>query len=305
MDNQPNQLNQPNHYDNIFVDIDELFESNVKPKKKKYSSKIARLIVRYYSASLLKLGLYEVLVEVGLIKRWFVDFKEYWFECLEGRPLYLHDFYYLLGSYRSKFANVETPDHANNQEFLESWQKNETVYMLFGAVRRFSRTPLISRQFEKYIQNGDSVLEYGCGLAPISTSLLKVGKKRNLDLTIADIRQLNFHYAKYNIGSLVKSFEIEPNTVENLPQKYNVIIMITVMEHLPNPLETIKNLTKFLEPGGMLFFDYHADDADGQDTIEAVEQKKEVLDFLSDNFSIIKGSLDYENTMDITIARKN
>jgi hypothetical protein len=55
----------------------------------------------------------------------------------------------------------------------------------------------------------------------------------------------------------------------------------------------------------MLFFDYHADDADGQDTIEAVEQKKDVLDFLSDNFSIIKGSLDYENTMDITIARKN
>ena len=65
----------------------------------------------------------------------------------------LHDFYYLLGSYRAKFASVETPNYATNEEFLKSWQSSETIYMLFGAVRRFSRTPLISRQFEKHIKN--------------------------------------------------------------------------------------------------------------------------------------------------------
>ncbi|MAS50904.1 MAG: hypothetical protein CL712_03135 [Chloroflexi bacterium] len=297
--------NTPNKYNNISVDIDRLFEIEPKAIRLKPRRKIYRLVVRYSSAILIKLGLYEVLVEIGFIRKWFLDFKEYWYNCLNGRPLYLHDFYYLLGSYRSKFASVETPDHATNEEFLESWQSSETVYMLFGAVRRFSRTPLISRQFEKYIRNNDAVLEYGCGIAPITTSLLKVGKKRNLDLTIADIRQLNFHYAKYNLSSLVKSFEIVPNSVEDLPQKYNVIIMITVMEHLPNPLETIRNITKFLEPGGILFFDYHADDGDGQDTIEAIEQKKDVLDYISNNYSIIKGSIDYENTMGITVVKKN
>ena len=297
--------NLPNEYDNISVDIDKLFETKSKAVGKKSRNKFTRLFIRYFSAVLIKLGLYEVMVEVGIIKRWFDDFKAYWFECLNGRPIYLHDFYYLLGSYRSKFATVETPDHATDEEFLASWQSADTVYMLFGAVRRFSRTPLISRQFEKYIKNNDSVLEYGCGLAPITTSLLNVGKRRNLDFTIADIRQLNFHYAKYHLEPLVKTFEIEPNKVDDLPQTYNVIIMITVMEHLPNPLDTLKNLHKFLEPGGILFFDYHADDADGQDTIEAVEQKKDVLDFIAANFSILKGSLDYENTMDITIARKN
>ena len=172
----------------------------------------------------------------------------------EWETLYLHDFYNLLGSYRSKFSNVETPDHATNEEFLESWQNKETVYMLFGAVRRFSRLPLISRQFEKYMKNNDSILEYGCGLAPITTSLLNVGKKSNLDFTIADIRQLNFHYARNSLGSLVESFEITPNKHVDLPKMYNVIIMITVMEHLPDPLETVKNLTKFLKPGGILFF---------------------------------------------------
>ena len=103
------------------------------------------------------------------------------------------------------------------------------------------------------MKNNDSILEYGCGLAPITTSLLNVGKKSNLDFTIADIRQLNFHYARNSLGSLVESFEITPNKHVDLPKMYNVIIMITVMEHLPDPLETVKNLTKFLKPGGIYF----------------------------------------------------
>ena len=221
--------NMSNEYDQISVDIKKLFEIDPKSSVTKPRNRFFRLLVRYYSAILIKLGLYEVLVEIGIIKKWFNNFKSYWYECLNGRPLYLHDFYYLLGSYRAKFASVETPDHATNEEFLESWQSNETIYMLFGAVRRFSRTPLISRQFEKHIKNNDAVLEYGCGLAPITTSLLNVGKKTNLDLTIADIKQLNFHYAKYNLGTLVKSFEIIPNKVEDLPQIYNVIIIFQTL----------------------------------------------------------------------------
>jgi len=293
-----------NHYDNLSVDINELFEKHVHTHEKRSRNKLVRLISRYWSAFLIKLNLYEVFVEIGLIKYWFVEFKKYWSECLGGRPIYLHDFYFLLGVYRMKFSEVVTPDYASNDDFLTSWQSNQTIYMLFGAVRRFSRTPLISRQFEKFLSDVDSVLEYGCGLAPITSSILRVGKKNNLDLTIADIRQLNFHYARYKLGSLVSSFEIKPNTIEDFPKTYDAIIMITVMEHLPNPFATVKNITKHLKSGGILFFDYHADDAKGQDTIEAVEQKKDVLDYISLNYEILRGSIDYDNIMGITVAKK-
>ena len=294
-----------NNFDKLSIDINDLFSKKKEVRIYKNKSMLRRLFTRYTSAILIKLELYETLVEIGLIKRWFNDFQEYWYEVLNGRPLYLHDFYFLLGNYRVRFSSVETPGHASNEEFLDSWQNDDTIYLLFGAVRRFSRVPLISRQYEKFINHNDSVLEYGCGLAPITSSLLRVGKKKNLTFTIADIKQINFHYAKFQLGQAVKSFEITPNVIEELPQEYNVIILITVMEHLPNPLDTIKNLTNFLKPGGILFFDYHADDAHGQDTIEAVEQKKDVLDFISLNYSILKGSLDYENIMEITVARKN
>jgi len=295
-----------NNYDNLEVDIDKLFDDQLKVPSKKSKIYVFKLISRYISALLLKAGIYEIAIEIGLFKKWFTEFKSYWYGILEGRPLYLHDFYFLLGLYRSKFQTVETPDYATNEEFLDSWQNSNTLYLLFGAVRRFSRTPLISRRYEKYIRNHDCVLEYGCGLAPITTSLLNVGTKRGLDLTIADIRQINFHYAIYNLGSLVSFFEIKPNVIEDFPKKYNVIIMITVMEHLPNPLDTIRNLTDFLAEGGILIFDYHSDDdgADGQDTIESIDQKKEVLDFISLNYSMVDGEIDYENSMGMTVVKK-
>ena len=37
----------------------------------------------------------------------------------------------------------------------------------------------------------------------------------------------------------------------------------------------------------------------------AVEKKKDVLDFISANFSVVTGSIDYDNTMDITVVKKN
>ena len=295
---------QPNHYDNLSIDIDELFDNKIKPKQIKPRNRFVRLLSRYWSAILIKLHLYEVLVEIGLIKKWFLDFKEYWYECLGGRPIYLHDFYFLLGLYRTRFQYVETPDYAPTEDFLDSWQNNNTIYMLFGAVRRFSRTPLISRKYERYIRNNDSVLEYGCGLAPITTSLIHCGLRRNLDLTIADIRQINFHYAIYTLGNLVSHFEIKPNLIKDFPKKYNVIIMITVMEHLPNPLETVKNITNFLDKGGIFIFDYQGDDAEGQDTIESIDQKSEVLEHIKENYTVLKGKIDFNNPMGMTVVKK-
>ena len=93
------------------------------------------------------------------------------------------------------------------------------------------------------LTNGNEILEYGCGIAPISHSLLKVSLKRNLNITIADIRQINFHYAIHRLGKNVEHFEIVPFENSIQKSKYNIVFMITVMEHLPDPLDTVKNIT--------------------------------------------------------------
>lgn len=114
-----NKMKQ-NNYDNLYVDVNELFDKNLKLPHKKQKNFISKLITRYFSAILLKLGLYEIFVEVGLFKKWFSEFKSYWLHVLGGRYIYLHDFYFLLGLYRTRFQDVETPDHASNKDLVSS-----------------------------------------------------------------------------------------------------------------------------------------------------------------------------------------
>ena len=296
-------MNDSNYYDKLSINIDKVFDEKINITSKKFPSLFRRIFNRYLNAILIKLGLRSSLVEIGFISGWFNDFKKYWSEVLEGRPMYLHDFYYLLGVYRQRFQNVETPETTDESIFLESWQNPDTLYQLFGAVRRFSREPLHSRQFEKWIKSGDEILEYGCGIAPISHSLLNVGLKNNLKITVADIRQINLHYAIYRLGDRVKSFEITPykNSITN--KSYNVIMMITVMEHLPDPLQTVKNITAGLKANGIFIFDYISGDGDGQDTIEAVEQRGEVLKYIEENYHLLSGHLSEDISMGTTVCR--
>ena len=181
------------------------------------------------------------------------------------------DFNYLLGVYRQRFQSVETPSEASPSDFLESWQGANTNYQLFGAVRRYAHEPLHCYRFEKWLRNGDSILEYGCGIAPISYSLLKYGKNRSLNITIADIPQINSHFALWRLGNAVNFVKLVPYKHE-LPEKvYDVVFMITVLEHLPDPLPTLRSVTDSLKIGGTIVFDYIKGDGDGQDTLEAVD----------------------------------
>jgi len=91
-----------NQYDSLVVNIDELFETKKVAPRDVRNPLYKRIFKRYGSAILLKLGMYEPLVESGFIRNWFSDFRTYWTEKLGGRPLFLNDFYYLLGHYRIK-----------------------------------------------------------------------------------------------------------------------------------------------------------------------------------------------------------
>jgi 2-polyprenyl-3-methyl-5-hydroxy-6-metoxy-1,4-benzoquinol methylase len=293
-----------NKYDLMRVDIESLFdnESNIKSHKRPIF--FYRLYKRYSTALLIKLGLYERCVDAGFVRLWFSEFKNYWSSVLDGRPMYMHDFFFLLGIYRQRFQDVETPDDANVEEFLESWQNNETFYMLFGAVRLYAYHPFMPYPFEKWVKNGDTILEYGCGIAPITYYLNNYSLKSNLNYSIADIQQINSHYAQYRLKGIAKYIEIMPLQKTKLEKKYNVIFMVTVMEHLPNPIQTIENLTNNLKPSGIFIFDYILGDGDGQDTLAAINQRKEVLDYIGKKYTVLSGDLNYKESMGTTVCRK-
>lgn len=291
-----------NYYDNISFDLVELnkifFPS--RPKKNFFF----KFIARYFIGFLIYTNLYSKFIDSGFIRFWFNDFKIFWNKYLNGRPLYFNDFPFLLGLYRQKFQDISIEDESIEEEFYEAWQSQNSIYLLFGNVRKYSYRPLHSYYLEKYISDGDKILEYGSGIAPFSYSLVNFSLKKNLDITIADILQINFIYAKYILSGHC-NYKLLQSRKHNLANEYyDVIILEAVLEHIPDPMETIKSITNSLKKNGILIFDYIISSEKGHDTSAAAEYRNDVLNFIDKNFSIIKGKINIETSMNTTIAKK-
>ncbi len=292
------------HFGNISVDIKNLHEQINKLDQKSSRVKTLNLLARFTYLALIRLGLFKKLVDSGFIRGWFKEFNQYWMQQLDGRPLNLHDFFFLYSWYRTKFQSIEVSENADENEFMASWQKRENIYLTFHSAYKIATAPFSYYPFKKYLPSNGAILEYGCGMAPIVTSLV-YSEQTNYSLTIADIPQFTFHYAKWKLKNFgVKCVDIDPSELPELKDNYDTIFLQAVLEHLPNPLDVVKNLTAHLKKGGYLIFDYSLGDGHGLDTMESVRQRKDVLDYLSDTFELTSGKFEAEKSMGTTIIRK-
>ena len=293
-----------NFYDQIEIDIEKAHD--MLDKGEIDSSHIDH----YFSAFdryLYKKGWLAKLVDNGFKRDWFEEFAEYWGRALNGRPLNFHDFFFLYTNYRTRFQAIEVKENSDAAQFLYSWQSYENIYIIFHSVYKYALHPFSFAAYEKYLKekkNG-KILEYGCGIAPISTSLIK-NKFKGLNYTIADIRNFSFHYAKFRLKQHdVKCVDIIPYENPPIGENFDIIFLMTVLEHLPDPLNIIELLTKSLNRGGYLVFDYILGDGGGLDTVESVKQRKSVLEFIENNYQLKSGEIKYDNSMGPTVVQKS
>ncbi len=319
------EIKNYNKFDRVCIDINQKFKeqdlwlSGVhnfdknSSTKEEYKlgliSKVFNLLKMYYVGALKKSGILEKLVYSNLSIKWFKPFRKFWVEYLKNRPIDVIDFHFLRDSYRTKFQKVAHTDEQNAGEFVKKWQLFENISMLFHHVWRFAKSAYLDfYPFLKYIPDNSYILEYGCGIAPVTEGFIKYCPYKNLKFTIADIKQINFFYARWKFAykNYVNFITINPAIADNLPSgaKYDVILCLTVFEHLANPFEIVKVLYEHLEKGGVLIFDYIKGDGEGLDTKKGVIDREKVLNFIEKKFKILKGKIDYSNTMGLTIAKK-
>lgn len=101
----------------------------------------------------------------------------------------------------------------------------------------------------KHLSPNSIVLDYGCGVG----NFLKACKSHGLlafgvefDRDAAQFAARNGHCEAVS----VEEFLLHPN-----PAGFDAIHLGDVLEHLPDPLDTIKGLLRFLKPGGVLFLE--------------------------------------------------
>lgn len=308
-----------NKFDKVCLDIEREFQKQDKILEKRPENGKQAVGVLYAFFCLVKMYLLGFLQRAGILKRlffgnwilgWLSDFKKFWVDYLGNRPIDVFDFHFLRGVYRAKFQEVSLKDEKISEEFTNSWQETANLYLLFQGVWNYSQRAYLNfYPLLKHIPAKASVLEFGCGIAPITAGLANYCQYKKLKFTIADIKQINFLYArwKFEKNGNVKFLTLNPAKKDNLPpsELYDVIVCQTVFEHLPDPLQTAHNFFSHLKKGGILIFDYVKQEAAGLDTKAGQEQRGRTLQFIEENFKVIQGKIDYGKSMGLTIARKN
>lgn len=311
-----------NKFDNVVLNINEEFKkqnqllglSCKKKKQETFQETFFGFLLFFkglFLVLLYRLGILQRLFYVNFCLGWFYEFKKFWVNYLGNRNIDVLDFHFLRNSYRAKFQEVAL-DHSNeknSEKFLEAWQKQGNIFYLFQSVWNYGKKAYLDCWlFAKFVKKDSHILEYGCSIAPITTGFLKYFSYKNLNFTIADIPQISFLYAKWKFAQnpRVNFIEINPCQKNNLTLdiKYNAIFCLTVFEHLPNPIDVAEDFFNHLANDGILIFDYIKEEAFGLDSQQSMAQRSNVLKFIAKNFKIIKGKIDFENSMGITIVQK-
>ena len=274
--------------------------------------RLQSLAALYALGAQVKTGLHRRLVYVNLRLDWFQEFQDYWMGELGNRPIHPHDFYFLSGVYRQRaqtlyFEHLERPDLASDDKHLDAWRDSRMVSYLFLHAYRLALSPLRVHPFARWVPRGGRVAEYGCGAAPIVTSLARYYRHLDLRLVGADIPHLLFHYARWKFRGdrFVTMVPIQPNDDAPLPGEYDTIFCLETFEHLPRPIAAAQHLHRALRPGGCLVFDYVRSDGTGLDTAAALRDRIPALEFILERFDIVQGRVTTDGAhVEPAVARK-
>jgi len=108
------------------------------------------------------------------------------------------------------------------------------------------------RRFRKEVvrQSFGEVLDYGGGIGDLCIELAKKG----LNVTYGDVQGINWEFAKYLFKKRGYNIAMIDLGEGKLPKekKYDTIICIDTIEHIPNPEVVLKDIAAHLKSGGRL-----------------------------------------------------
>lgn len=113
-------------------------------------------------------------------------------------------------------------------------------------------------------------LDFGAGIG--TNSILLAGE--GIEVELADVSDVMQKFAKWRLERRgIAAHYIDLKTTALEPQRYDMISAVDVLEHVPDPLETLEQITNALVPGGLLVFDLIASKPDAERPFHLLRSK--------------------------------
>ncbi len=259
----------------------------------------------YATGLIIRTGLHARLIHANLRLDWFEEFHEYWTGVLGNRAIDPHEFHFLHGIYRQRIAQPLAAVATLPQR--QGWLDARGVHQLFHHQYRLALHPLQASRLVRYIPRGGHVCEYGAGLAPITTSLVRYYRHLGLRMTCADIPYLLYHFTRWRFRALpfVRTLVIEPGGKPPLDETYDTLVCLQSFKYIPNPVPVVQHLEDCLRPGGHFILDYAPPDGEGPEVERRRRERVEALRYLAERFEVVEGALPLDGSrVGRTVLRK-
>ena len=159
------------------------------------------------------------------------------------------------------------------------------------------------KYFGSYVKDGCSLVEYGCGVAPLTNYLIENKSILGIDpstinFCLVDVVSEPLEFAEWRLRKKFNKIKLEIHRITedyilpNFKNHFNVICIMDVFEHLPNPYNVVRNIISHSCPK-CIMVETWVDKSDGKlggpDLEEAEMERLKTVNLLDDTFKVVSG----------------
>ena len=133
---------------------------------------------------------------------------------------------------------------------VDTWEDIGNVHINLEDTKPVARQAVIAELAAKYGKDG-SYLDLGCGRGDLSHAVKKLQPSAKISCADAYQQCLDLAQSKFEVEKTYRLSETEFAPDKVIDERFDVVMISHVLEHIRDPLAAIQSVSRLLKPGGV------------------------------------------------------